>query len=116
MLHEVAEVCINPLCKPFSLLRLAPCCRVLRSRWCQSGVRSWPESLVLFTRLPLSLSSVNRACWKLTARESRLLLEVGLYLFEATFLGLSYQGTDEDKGDDPDHRIPQESDAWSPRR
>jgi hypothetical protein len=38
-LQQIAEVCEFSIAKPFSLLPLAACCRVLRSRWCQSGVR-----------------------------------------------------------------------------
>jgi hypothetical protein len=39
----VAEVCISPISKPLSLLRCDPCCTVLRSRWCQSGVNRYQE-------------------------------------------------------------------------
>jgi hypothetical protein len=39
VLHEVAEICKPRLPKELSLLRVARCCTVLRSRWCQSGVR-----------------------------------------------------------------------------
>ncbi len=35
---SVAGVCRTRIHKPFSLLQLAPRCRVLRPRWCQSGV------------------------------------------------------------------------------
>src|SRR5919107_3058727 len=34
----IARACKSPISKPLSLLRLALCCTVLRSRWCQSGV------------------------------------------------------------------------------
>ena len=39
-MQGVAGVCKTRILKPFSLLRLAKCCGVLRSRWCQSGVKS----------------------------------------------------------------------------
>ena len=35
---SVAGVCKTRILKPYFLLRLAHRCRVLRSRWCQSGV------------------------------------------------------------------------------
>jgi hypothetical protein len=38
---SVAGGCNAPIPKPFSLLHLAPCYRVLRPRWCQSGVNWW---------------------------------------------------------------------------
>ena len=34
----VAQACKSRISKPVSFLCLAPCCTVLRSRWCQSGV------------------------------------------------------------------------------
>jgi hypothetical protein len=37
-LQGCAEVCKLRISKGLSLLRLALCCTVLRSRWCQSGV------------------------------------------------------------------------------
>ena len=37
-LQGVAEACKSRILKPISFLRLAQCCTVLRSRWCQSGV------------------------------------------------------------------------------
>ena len=37
-MHRVARDCTFPISKPFSLPRLARRCRVLRPRWCQSGV------------------------------------------------------------------------------
>jgi hypothetical protein len=33
-----AQACKSHILKPVSFLRLAQCCTVLRSRWCQSGV------------------------------------------------------------------------------
>ncbi len=39
MLPDVADCCKSRILKPFSLLGLARRCRVLRSQWCQSGVR-----------------------------------------------------------------------------
>jgi hypothetical protein len=61
MLQEFARSCKSPISKPFSLLWLAQCCTVLRSRWCQSGVRSVcitrgalrRSTLSSFPRLPL---------------------------------------------------------------
>jgi hypothetical protein len=38
-LQGFAGVCKRRISKPFSLLRLAACCTVLRSRWYQSGVK-----------------------------------------------------------------------------
>jgi hypothetical protein len=40
-LREFAQVCKCRLSRPFSFLRLAACCTVLRSRWCQSGVNAF---------------------------------------------------------------------------
>jgi hypothetical protein len=37
-LQGCARVCESLIDKPFSFLRFAVCCTVLRSRWCQSGV------------------------------------------------------------------------------
>src|SRR5215203_5577416 len=39
-LQGVAEACKSRISKLLSLLRFAACCTVLRSRWCQSGVKS----------------------------------------------------------------------------
>ena len=39
-LQGFAQACENPISKGSSFLCFAPCCTVLRSRWCQSGVRS----------------------------------------------------------------------------
>jgi hypothetical protein len=45
-LLRVAGVCISCISKPVSILRVAVCCIVLRSRWCQCGVRSrWMSPL-----------------------------------------------------------------------
>jgi hypothetical protein len=41
-MHRVARDCEFPLSKPFSLLSFASRCTVLRSRWCQGGVRYHP--------------------------------------------------------------------------
>ena len=37
-LQSLAGVCKSRISRPISLLCLAQCCTVLRSRWCQSGV------------------------------------------------------------------------------
>jgi len=39
-LQGFARSCTSRISKRFSLLRVALCCTVLRSRWCQSGIRS----------------------------------------------------------------------------
>ena len=39
-LQGLAQPCKSRISKPVSFLRLAPCCPVLRSRRCQSGVNS----------------------------------------------------------------------------
>jgi len=39
-LQGVAQECNSRISKPISVLCLALCCAVLRSRWCQSSVRS----------------------------------------------------------------------------
>src|SRR5215217_9281291 len=39
-LQGFARVCKSRIFRQFSLLRFAACCTVLRSRWCQSGVKS----------------------------------------------------------------------------
>src|SRR5215217_6793420 len=39
-LQLVAQVCKSRISRRLSLLRVATCCTVLRSRWCQSGVNS----------------------------------------------------------------------------
>src|SRR5215213_3254888 len=38
-LQGFARGCKLPISKPISFLRLAECCTVMRSQWCQSGVR-----------------------------------------------------------------------------
>jgi hypothetical protein len=38
MLQGLAQECKSRMSKPVSILRVAACCTVLRSRWCQSGV------------------------------------------------------------------------------
>ena len=40
VLQGYAQDCKPCIHKAISFLRLAQCCTVLRSRWCQSGVRS----------------------------------------------------------------------------
>jgi hypothetical protein len=39
VLQRFAEACKTRISRLVSFLRLAGCCTVLRSRWCQSGVR-----------------------------------------------------------------------------
>jgi hypothetical protein len=39
-LHGFARGCKSPISKPVSFLCFATCCTILRSRWCQSGVKS----------------------------------------------------------------------------
>jgi hypothetical protein len=39
-LQGFARGCKSPISKGVSFLPLALCCTVLRSRWCQSGVKS----------------------------------------------------------------------------
>src|SRR5215204_1872956 len=39
-LQGFARFCTSRISKRFSLLRVALCCTVLRSRWCQSGVKT----------------------------------------------------------------------------
>src|SRR5215208_4840927 len=41
-LQGFARACKSPISKGFSPLRLSMCCTVLRSRWCQSGVKKLP--------------------------------------------------------------------------
>src|SRR5215208_3625364 len=38
VLQGLAQECKSRIPKPVSLLRFAPCCTVLRSRWYQSGI------------------------------------------------------------------------------
>jgi CheY-like chemotaxis protein len=58
-LPGVAGVCETRILKPFSLLRLAACCGVLRSRWCQSGV-----NYCRFSRFSASICAITRsACF-----------------------------------------------------
>jgi hypothetical protein len=47
-LQEVAQVCKSRISKRLSLHRFAPCCTVLRSRWCQSGVTNTLASTFAF--------------------------------------------------------------------
>ena len=46
VLQGCAEACKSRISKPVSFLRLALCCTVLRSRWCQSGVRRTGDRLL----------------------------------------------------------------------
>src|SRR5215217_2970282 len=39
VLQGLAEACNYRISRRLSLLRVAACCTVLRSRWCQSGIR-----------------------------------------------------------------------------
>jgi hypothetical protein len=55
---KVAEDCETRIAKPFSLLRVALCCRVLRPQWCQSGV-NWSPSTSRFMRSLKKLSEAN---------------------------------------------------------
>jgi hypothetical protein len=52
VLPGVAGGCETSIPKRLSLLRFAPCCRVLRPRWCQSGVnrcqRCWLQVCGLY--------------------------------------------------------------------
>jgi hypothetical protein len=48
----------------------------------------------------------------LTARERRPLLQVCLYLFQATSLRLRHEGANEEEGQDPDHGVSQEHRPW----
>jgi hypothetical protein len=49
-LQGFARACKSPISKRFPLPRLTTCCRALRSRWCQSGVRWCRPSIALFAR------------------------------------------------------------------
>jgi hypothetical protein len=40
VLQGFAEGCKSPISKGITFLHIAACCTVLRSRWCQNGVRS----------------------------------------------------------------------------
>ena len=42
-LQKFAGVCNSPISKEVSFLCLVACCTVLRSRWCQSGVKRCQE-------------------------------------------------------------------------
>jgi hypothetical protein len=57
-LHGFARGCKARISKGVSFLRLDPCCTVLRSRWCQSGIRTtcspeFANSKKSVSRLPL---------------------------------------------------------------
>ncbi len=59
-LQGFARACKSRISKQLSLLRLAACCTVLRSRWCQSGVNCTLVS-TSHRRPPLVLMSPHRA-------------------------------------------------------
>jgi hypothetical protein len=44
MLQGCAGGCKSPISKPVSILWFAECCTVLRSQWCQSGIKIAPPS------------------------------------------------------------------------
>jgi hypothetical protein len=46
-LQGFARIYNSPISKPISFLCLALCCTVLRSRWCQSGVKRCLDPLFL---------------------------------------------------------------------
>jgi hypothetical protein len=54
-LQGVAQACKSRISKPFSFPRLAACCTVLRSRWCQSGVNWYPadDSQLMILNTPI---------------------------------------------------------------
>ena len=45
VLQGFAQGCRSPISKPLSFLCLALCCTVLRSRWCQTGIK---HSMMVF--------------------------------------------------------------------
>jgi hypothetical protein len=51
-LPDVAGDCKTRIPKPFSLLGVARRCGMLRSQWCQSGVRSWLCGLAFLQGCP----------------------------------------------------------------
>jgi hypothetical protein len=66
-LQGFAQGCKSRISKPVSVLCLAPCCTVLRSRWCQSGVNivlcirvTQSSTLVPFGAHRASLTSCDR--------------------------------------------------------
>src|SRR5215218_3465300 len=65
VLQGVAQMCKFRISRPVSLLCLALCCTVLRSRWCQSGIRctfspEFANSKKGISRLPLPPPQVRR--------------------------------------------------------
>jgi hypothetical protein len=56
VLQGFAQTCKPRIGKPVSCLGLAPCCTVLRSRWCQSGVKRCQGFGRLRSRVSLRLS------------------------------------------------------------
>ena len=56
-----------------------------------------------------------QARFSLTTTKRCLIAQIGLYLFEAAAFGLSHHGADEDEGEDSDHDVSEECDAWSDR-
>ena len=63
-LQGFAQACKCPISKPLSLLRLAACCTVLRSRWYQSGIKRLPlmHSRSLSLTSALSVLSASSEC------------------------------------------------------
>jgi len=64
VLQGFARVCKSPISKVVSLLRLALCCTVLRSQWCQSGVKRCQGFGRLRSRVSLRVSLIPAALSK----------------------------------------------------
>jgi hypothetical protein len=60
-LQGFAGACKCPISKRFSLLRFATCCTVLRSRWCQSGVKRRSPRLLVARSCLLCIPSSAKA-------------------------------------------------------
>jgi hypothetical protein len=60
VLQGFAEPCKFPLSKGIPFLCLAPCCTVLRSRWCQSGVKRTRVHFVQRSSVPILRPSSQR--------------------------------------------------------
>jgi integrase len=60
VLQGVARACNSRIPKPFSLLRLAECCTVLRSRWYQSGINSGNSCFAILPIRSTRLKYVQR--------------------------------------------------------
>ena len=84
-LQGLARGCKTRISKPFSLLRFAPFCTVLRCRWYQSGIRievlrrrsllNWLHdypSITPFSKRSASrpCSALRRSCWRKPERPS----------------------------------------------